>query len=81
MADAERGDDMSETTGGHYLDTGAGPTPLTVASGQIVEAAGQAAYRAYLDHRPDCAACAESPFQCERASELWEAYREARSPR
>jgi hypothetical protein len=69
---------MSETTGGHYLDTGDGPQPITAGLGRALEGAAQTAYRAYLDHRPGCQQCAQSTLQCAQAEELWEAYRTAR---
>ena len=63
----------------HYLDTGDGPKPLTVAAGNVRENDAQGAYRKYLDHRPDCVQCQASLFICETAKGLWDAYREARA--
>lgn len=62
----------------HYLDTGDGPKALTVAAVTVQENGTQAAYRAYLDHRPDCPQCQQSTFICDAAKELWDAYKEAR---
>lgn len=70
---------MAEHTGGHHLDTGDGPTPLSVVSGNALESKGQTAYRAYLDHRPTCEQCQTSLFICDAAKVLWEAYKEARA--
>lgn len=64
---------------GHYLDTGDGPKPLTVAAVAVQENSTQAAYRAYLDHRPGCPQCQQSTFICDEAKTLWDAYREARA--
>lgn len=70
---------MSERTGGHYLDTGAGPKPLAVVSGNALESKAQMAYRAYIEHRPGCSQClAGDTLQCAVADSLWDAYREAR---
>lgn len=69
---------MAEPTGGHYLDTGDGPQPITATAGRALEGAAQTAYRAYLDHRPGCAQCSVSLFICPEAEELWEAYKAVR---
>lgn len=69
---------MAESTGGHYLDTGDGPQPITATAGRALEGAAQAAYRAYLDHRPGCPQCSVSLFICADAEALWEAYKEVR---
>lgn len=39
----------------------------------------QTAYRAYIDHGRDCAACAVDSGQCPTAEELWGAYAAATS--
>ena len=70
---------MAERPGGHHLDTGAGPKPLTLASGAVLESKVQAAYRAYIEHRPGCGPCQSGDtLQCAAADALWDAYREAR---
>lgn len=66
-------------TGGHYLDTGDGPKALTEAAGNVRENDAQAAYRTYLDHRPDCQQCQTSLFICDAAKTLWAAYLAARA--
>lgn len=71
---------MAEHTGGHHLDTGDGPQPLTLAAGNAYEGVAQAAYRAYIEHRPACDDCREgSAFQCADAAELWNAYKALRA--
>lgn len=70
---------MAESTGGHYLDTGDGPQPITATAGRALEGAAQTAYRAYLDHRPDCPQCQVSLFICADAEALWKVYKEARA--
>lgn len=73
-------DDMAESTGGHHLDTGAGPKPIALATGIALESKVQTAYRAYLDHRPGCAECQEpTTFQCPTAKRLWDEYRDIRA--
>lgn len=72
---------MTETTGGHYLDTGTGPRPLTLAAQQAADGAEREAYREYIEHRPGCQACDEAAFQCEDAAALWQAYRDVRATR
>ena len=72
---------MVERTDGRGRDTGDGPKPITVVSGIIREGKAQAAYRVYLDHARDCEDCPRSPFQCEQAAALWQAYLEVRGQR
>jgi hypothetical protein len=70
---------MAERTGGHYFDTGEGPKPIALASGIAVENKVQMAYRAYIEHRPNCGECRDGDtLQCKAADGLWETYREAR---
>ena len=68
---------MAETTGAHHFDVGDGPQRVSVITGYALEGAAQTAYRAYLDHRPDCAQCQTSLFICEDAKVLWQAYKDA----
>lgn len=70
---------MNERTDGKQPSTEQGPKPIALASGIAMENQGQAAYRAYLDHRPTCQQCQNSLFICAAAKELWETYREARA--
>ena len=70
---------MTERTDGHWRDTGDGPTPLAVVSGNAIEGKAHRAYRAYLDHAMECEDCPRSMFQCETAAALWRAYRELRA--
>lgn len=71
---------MTEHTGAHFLDTGDGPKPLTLASGAVLESKVQLAYRAYIEHRPGCEQCrAGDTLQCKAADALWDAYREVRA--
>lgn len=69
---------MTENTGGHYLDTGDGPKPLTILTGNALESPVSTAWRAYLDHRPHCADCMESTYRCATANALWAAYTDTR---
>ncbi|MGW1798997.1 hypothetical protein ACWCQN_24270 [Streptomyces sp. NPDC001984] len=39
----------------------------------------QRAYRAYIDHGRNCAACAVDSGQCTPAEQLWDAYKAASS--
>jgi hypothetical protein len=78
MAELYGSCDMTETTGGHYLDVGDGPKPISALSGNAFEGAAQTAYRAYLDHRPGCPQCRQSTFICDTAGDLWQAYKDAR---
>jgi hypothetical protein len=65
---------MDHSTGGHYLDTGDGLTPLGHLLGNAAEGAAQTAYRAYLDHRRDCELCPQSTNACDTAVGLWGTY-------
>jgi hypothetical protein len=69
---------VSERTDGHWLETGDGPKPLVVVSGNALVGKAHTAYRAYLDHMRECPDCPDSSFQCDAAADLWRAYREAR---
>lgn len=69
---------MTDHAGGHWLDTGDGPKSLTDAVVNVRENGAQAAYRTYLDHRPECPQCQQSTFICDTAKGLWSAYVEAR---
>lgn len=73
---------MAETTGGYTTPTRAARKPIALAAGNAAEGAAQAAYRAYVEHRPTCGDCREGDaLQCPAADALWEAYRQARAPR
>lgn len=70
---------MAERTDGPHNSTGKGLKPIALAAGVATESKVQAAYRAYLDHRPGCDDCkAPGTFQCPAAAALWQAYRDAR---
>jgi hypothetical protein len=69
---------MGDSTGGHYRDTGNGPKPIGHLVGNALEGAAQTAYRAYLNHRPDCPQCQQTTFICDAATALWETYMDAR---
>jgi hypothetical protein len=73
------------TGGGHWLDTGDGPTsvdPLTSEpaeaeappTGRAIEQPAQAAWRKHIEHRKNCTQCTHSVFRCARGNKLWQAY-------
>lgn len=68
-------------SGGHYLDTGEGPRPLTGLSGgaALLESEQRRAYQAYLNHGTgDCPDCPQSTFQCDEAARLYAVYKAVR---
>jgi hypothetical protein len=67
---------MTEHTGGHYLDIGDGPMPLTSAAVQVIEATAREAYRTYADHSLACDECKRRLWNCETGKALWAAYRD-----
>jgi hypothetical protein len=69
---------MTQTTGGHYRDTGDGPTPIGVLAGNALESRGRTAYRAYVDHSQSCDECAVRLQNCDEGKALWTAYTDAR---
>jgi hypothetical protein len=77
--DDREGVDMDKPTGGHYLDTGQGPRPLTVVGGSgLLDEPQMVAYQTYLGHAKTCTECPQSAFQCAEAGRLYEAYRQVR---
>lgn len=67
---------MTEHTGGHWLDTGDGPMPLTGAAARVFEGAALEAYRAYLGHAQSCDECKRRLLNCDAGKALWQAYRD-----
>ena len=67
---------MTEHTGGHYLDTGDGPMPLTGATARAIEGAARKAYRLYTDHSLACDECKRRLWNCDTGKLLWQAYRD-----
>ncbi|WP_149830485.1 hypothetical protein [Streptomyces tailanensis] len=41
---------------------------------------GETEYGAFINHMTGCAECGYGQVQCERAAELWQAYKQARRP-
>jgi hypothetical protein len=83
--DDREGVDMTQTTGGHWLDTGDGLTsvdPLVsepaeapaAPTGRAIEHPAQAAWRGHVEHRLKCSQCSHSVFRCARGNKLWQAY-------
>jgi hypothetical protein len=70
---------MTQTTGGHHLDTGDGPAPLDHPVGRGIESPAITAYRAYIAHiNTACGPCQKSVRACPEANGLWAAYSDSR---
>lgn len=72
--DDREGVDMEQGTGGHYLDTGHGPTRL-----DAPEMTPQRAWDEYQTHRRACPQCTTSVWRCADGNALWNGYIEATS--
>lgn len=68
-----KGDDMPEPTGGHYLDTGDGPTLLDPPAESALST-GDTAWRVYTAHRGACVQCRTHPIRCAEGDRLWNGY-------
>lgn len=61
---------MSESTGGHHLDTGDGPPTVP----DVVEPTRPTVvWNAYQTHRRSCSQCQTSVWRCAEGNELWNA--------
>lgn len=72
---------MTEHTGGHYRDTGAGPELMpelvpSVGRGEVTPE--RAAFSAYLDHTTPCTTCNTTIWGCDEGKRLWAAYKAVR---
>lgn len=71
MDDANGSIDMAEHTGGHYLDTGDGPTRLDPPAPERVPSEADIAWQTYTAHRLACSQCRSSVFRCGEGDDLW----------
>lgn len=60
---------MSESTGGHHLDTGEGPVQLDASE----PPSRATVWEAYTAHRGGCHKCQTSVWRCSEGNELWNA--------
>jgi hypothetical protein len=77
MADTMGRDDMTEHTGGHYLHTAAGLTPLDPAVPEMSPWE-RSSLEAYMEHSRDCLECRRQLFNCPDGAQLWDTYQAAR---
>lgn len=68
---------MDQSTGGHYRDTGDGPTRLDPPTGRGAESLPHLAYSAYLAHVRGCAECQRQLHNCLDGRALWATYKGA----
>lgn len=69
---------MTDSTGGHYRDTGDGPTRLDPPTGRGAETLPHLAYSTYLGHVRGCDECQHRLHNCPDGKLLWSAYTDAR---
>lgn len=76
--DDHEGVDMTEHSGGHWLDTGEGPVSVDPPAGRAEVTPERAAYSAYLDHTTPCTTCNTVIWGCSEGKRLWAAYKAVR---